>query len=207
MGSHSQSTQTLVWDRIVQHGPGWSFTRASFVDLGTPTAVRLALLRLKKAGQIRPIARGVYDYPRTDPQLGTLSTSPDSVVQALRGRDAVRIQPTGAHAANLLGLSTQVPMRLVYQTDGSTRNVKLGRQIIQFRRTTPKNLATAGRISGLVIQALRQIGKSGVTDDVIQKLDAKLSDSDKAQLQADLAYAPQWMVPIFQRLARTPIQA
>lgn len=190
----------------MKNGPGWSFTRASFVDLGTPTAIRLALLRLKKAGLIRVIARGVYDYPRTDPQLGTLSTSPDSVVQALRGRDAVRIQPTGAHAANLLGLSTQVPMRLVYQTDGSTRTVKLGRQIIHFRRTTPKNLATAGRNSGLVIQALRHIGKRGVTDEMIQKLGAKLSASDKVQLQADQVYAPQWMVPILKRLAAVPAQ-
>ncbi|HEY4302331.1 MAG TPA: DUF6088 family protein [Candidatus Didemnitutus sp.] len=201
MGKHAKSTQTLIWDRILQHGPGWPFTPASFVDLGTPAGVRLTLHRLKKSGTIRPIGRGLYDYPKQDPQLGALSPSADAVVQALKGRDAVRLQPTGAHAANLLGLSTQVPVRLVYQTDGRTRSLKLGKQVIQFRRTTPRNLATAGRTSGLVIQALRQLGKDAVTDDVIRHLDGKLSVADKAQLQADLAYAPQWMAPIFKKLA------
>lgn len=201
MGKHAQSAQTLIYDRITKHGHGWSFTPASFVDLGTPTAVRLALFRLKKAGLIRAITHGVYDYPRKDPQLGILSPSTDSVVQMLKGRDAVRIQPTGAHAANLLGLSTQVPTRLVYQTDGNSRNVKLGRQTIQLRRTTPRNLATAGRISGLVIQALRHLGQDAITDDVIQRIGTKLTDADRMQLQADLSYTPQWMVPIFKRLA------
>lgn len=201
MGKHAQSTATLVWDRILQHGPGWPFTPAAFFDLGTPMAVRLTLHRLKKSGAIRRIGRGLYDYPRQDPQLGVLSPSTDAVVQALKGRDAVRIQASGAHAANLLGLSTQVPMKVVYQTDGRSRSVRLGRQVIQFRRTTPRNLATAGRTSGLVIQALRALGKDAITDDVIKHLDTKLTDADKVQLQADLAYAPQWMAPIFKRLA------
>lgn len=203
MGKHAQSADTLISDRIQSRGPGWVFTPAAFSDLGSRTAIGLTLLRLRKAGQIRQLARGLYDVPKQDPQLGQLAPSADAIADALKGRDAIRLQPSGAYAANLLGLTEQVPMKLVFLTDGRNRVVKIGRQVIELRRTTPRNMATAGRVSGLVIQALRFLGQSRASDAVVSQLTARLTADDKSQLLQDQAYAPAWMAPIFRRISES----
>lgn len=203
MGKHATSADTLIADRIRSRGPGWVFTPAAFSDLGTRTAIGLTLLRLRRAGQVRQLARGLYDVPKCDPQLGQLAPSVDAISDALKGRDAIRLQPSGAYAANLLGLTEQVPMKLVFLTDGRNRVVKIGRQVIELRRTTPRNMATAGRVSGLVIQALRFLGQSRASDEVVNQLAARLTADDKNQLLHDLAYAPAWMAPIFRRISET----
>ena len=202
MGKHPTSTDSQVLDRIRQKGPGWVFTPSAFLDLGSRTAVGLALSRHRKTGTLRQLARGLYDYPKSDPQLGLLSPSTDAIADALKGRDAVRLQPSGAYAANLIGLSNQVPMKIVFLTDGRTRAVRLGRQVIQLRHTTPRNMATAGRVSGLVIQALRQFGRSQATDSTIDALRQRLTDADKTQLLQDQPYAPAWMASVFKRIAQ-----
>ena len=109
MGKHTQSIDNKIKSRVYGHRKGWVFTPAHFSDLGSRDAVASALKRYRQSGLIRQLARGLYDYPRTDPELGMLSPSPDAVARALAGRDAVRLQPSGAYAANLLGLSTQIP--------------------------------------------------------------------------------------------------
>jgi hypothetical protein len=146
MGKQAASVDSQVLARIRQQGPGTVFTPADFVDLGPRNAVDLALSRNARAGAIRKLARGVYDLPRRDARLGDLSPSPDDVASALAGRDGARLQASGAHAANLLGLSDQVPVRLTFLTDGRSRRVQLGRQQIILKHTTPRQMATAGRI-------------------------------------------------------------
>jgi len=118
----------------------------------------------------------------------------------LAGRDSLKIQPSGAYAANLLGLSDQVPAKIVFLTDGHSRTVKVGKLTIKLKRTTPKNMATAGRISGLVIQALRYLKKNNVDSAIIAKLKRRLSGEDKSTLMRDLRYAPVWIGEIFKRL-------
>lgn len=174
-----------------------------FNDLAGRSTLSTILQRYSDAGTIRQLARGLYDYPRTDDQLGTLHPSTDDIANALVGRDAIRLQPTGAYAANLLGLSTQVPMKVVYLTDGRARTVQVGNQQIILKHTTPRNMATAGRISGLVIQALRYMGQKHVDDDVILKLDRRLDDTARKQLMKDIRYAPVWIAGIFRRLSTT----
>jgi hypothetical protein len=110
MGKQTASVDSQVLARIRQQGPGAVFTPADFVDLGPRNAVDLALSRNARAGTIRKLARGVYDLPRRDARLGDLSPTPDDVASALAGRDGARLQASGAHAANLLGLSDQVPV-------------------------------------------------------------------------------------------------
>lgn len=205
MGKHASSTDSQVLARIHEKGPGWVFTPSAFHDLGSRTAIALALSRHRAAGTIRQLARGLYDHPVRDPQLGLLSPTTEAVAAALKGRDAIRLQPSGAYAANLLGLSEQVPMKLVFLTDGPNRLVRLGRQVIQLRHTTPRNMATAERISGLVIQALRHLGQAQVTDAIIDTLRTRLSEADKAQLLQDSAYAPRWMSPMIQHIAKSPV--
>lgn len=178
------------------------FTPDHFSRLGSRDAVASALKRHKQSGLIRRLARGLYDYPRTDDQLGLLLPSTDDIAKALAGRDAIRLQPSGAYAANLLGLSTQVPMKLVYLTDGRSRTVQIGKQQIILRNTTPRNMVGAGKISGLAIQALSHLGKDQVDDDVVSQLDQRLDDDARKQLMKDIRYAPAWIAEIFRQLVR-----
>ncbi len=203
MGKHAQSIDSQVLTRITAKGPGWVFTPSNFIDLGSRDAIASALKRHKKEGLIRQLARGLYDYPRQDAQLGTLSPSVDSVANAIKGRDAIRLQPSGAYAANLLGLSEQVPMRVLFLTDGPSRNVKIGKQQILLKKTTPRNMATAGKVSGLVIQALRYLGRRSVDDSMVRKLRRRLKADDKKQLLKDIRYAPVWIGEVLKKIAAT----
>lgn len=196
-----QPTDNKILSRIYGHGRGWVFTPNHFKDLGSRDAVASALKRYKQSGLIRQLSRGLYDYPKNDPELGPLQPSPDSIAKALAGRDATRLQPTGAYAANLLGLSTQVPTKVTYLTDGRSRTVQIGKRQITLKRTTPRNMATAGKISGLVIQALRQVGREHVDKQVITQLKQNLDESAKAQLMKDIRYAPAWIADIIRSLA------
>jgi len=162
----------------------------------------MALTRLCRKGTIRRLSRGLYDYPRKHLQLGFLTPSIDDVANALKGRDATRLQPSGAYAANLLGLSNQVPMKVVFLTDGSSKSIQLGKQEIILKRTTPRNMATAGRISGLIIQALKHLGKKHVDESVLQVLKTRFNDNDKEQLIKDLQYAPAWIADIMRTIAK-----
>ncbi len=201
MGKHADSTDSKILRRIRSRKRGWVFTPDSFQDLGTRQAVDLALMRHRDSGLIRQLARGLYDYPRTDPQLGPLQPTTNDIASALAGRDATRLQPSGAYAANLLGLSTQVPMKVVYLTDGRTRTVQIGKRQIILKHTTPRNMATAGKSSGLVIQALRHLGRKKVDQQIIARLNRRLDDAARKQLMKDIRYAPAWIADIIRTLA------
>lgn len=191
----------MILNRIRGHGMGWVFTPNHFQDLGSRNSIASALKRYKQSGAIRQLARGLYDYPRQHPVLGPLTPSTDAIAQALAGRDATRVQPAGGYAANLLGLSDQVPMKVLFLTDGPTRTVRLGKQTITLKRTTPKNMATAGKTSGLVTQALRHLGQRHVDDNLIAQLRRRLTDDDKKQLLKDIVYAPAWVADVMRQIA------
>jgi len=195
-----QSIATNIKKRIYSKRKGFVFTKSHFIDLGHPKTIAKALERLARAGEIRRLARGLYDYAEKHPTLGDLPANYECVAQALAGRDSLKIQPSGAYAANLLGLTEQVPARIVFLTDGPNRTVQINKQQIVLKRTTPKNMATARRVSGLVIQALRYLGQDHVDDNIIGMLEKKLSSDDKHQLVKDLRYAPAWIGNIFRQL-------
>ena len=205
MGKHAKSIDSSLLRRIFAKSRGWVFTPNHFNDLGSRNAIASALKRHKKSGIIRQLARGIYDYPVQHPVLGTVAPSADAIARALVGRDAIRLQPAGAYAANVLGLSDQVPMKIVFLTDGASRRVKLGQREIILKHTTPRNVATAGRQSGTVIQALRHLGQHHVDDKVLSILRRQLNADDKARLLKDLKYAPAWVANILQRLAAKTI--
>jgi hypothetical protein len=144
----TRSSQTIdykIRSRIYGNKRGWVFTPQRFQDLGSSDAIDSTLRRLKAEGVIRNLARGLYDYPAEHPKLGLLAPSVEAVARALKMRDAIKLQPSGAYAANLLGLSEQVPMKVVFLTDGPSRRVAVGQREIILRGTTPRNMATAGR--------------------------------------------------------------
>lgn len=201
MKKRKNTVDIQIINRIYGHGKDWVFTPDHFKDIGSRNTIASALKRYKQKGTIRQLARGLYDYPRIDPELGVIQPSMEALTKALEGRDATRMQPTGAYAANLLGLTTQVPTKIAFLTDGSPRTVQVGNRQITLKQTTPRNMATAGRISGLVIQALRHLGQQNVNDQIISRLNRRLDADDKAQLLKDVRYAPAWIADIFRQLA------
>lgn len=194
-----QTIDKRVVSRIYGSGRGAVFTPTQFLDLGGRRVVDVVLHRLANTGTIRRLTRGLYDYPKQHPTCGVMFPSPEVVAKALAGKDATRFQPSGAYAANLLGLSDQVPAKIVFLTDGRAKRVKIGRQEIVLKRTSPRNMATAGRLSGLVIQALRHMGKKRVDDKAISRMKQKLVDADAKPLLKDLTYAPAWIGDIMRR--------
>lgn len=177
------------------------FVPADFVSIGSRAAVDIALHRLAKKGTIRRLARGVYDFPKVHPILGPLTPSAEAIAHALAGRDRIRLQPAGAYAANALGLSDQVPAKAVFLTDGPARTVKIGPTTIQLRRTTPRNMEAAGRLSGLLIQALRELGQEHITQQRRDHLKRTIPADKRRELLKDLRLAPAWMHSIFRELA------
>ncbi len=203
MSKHDTSIATRIRDRCEQAETGRVFTPRDFLDLGSRAAIDQTLRRLCGEGVLRKAGRGLYTVPRRHPLFGELSATSDAVAEALKGRDALRLQPAGALAAHRLGLTEQVPMRLLFLTDGDNRAIQLddGRQIV-LKKTSPRNMATAGRISGTVIQALRWLGKETVNDIVIRKLRHLLSDEDKSELRRDAPLAPAyWITTALRRIA------
>ena len=179
--------------RIYGRGKGGVFTPNDFLDLGSRGAVDLSLHRLTKLGTIRRIARGLYYYPESHPLLGEIAPSIEAVAKALAANEQVKLQPSGAYAANLLRLSEQVPAKVVFLTSGRARKVKLGKLVVELRPTTPRKMAAAGRTSGLVLAALRYLGKEHITPERIAHLRKTLSSEDRKRLLTDLPSAPAWL--------------
>lgn len=202
MAPVTESVDSRIYARVRRLGRGSVFTPGDFLDLGSREAVDVALHRLVKTGRIRRLARGVYDHPKQHAVLGQLWPSAETIARALAGRDQTRLQPAGAYAANSLGLSDQVPAKAVFLTDGRSRTIKVGTMTIQLRRTTPRNMAAAGRLSGLVIQALRELGQDHVTRARIDHLKRTIPVEKRRELLKDLKLAPAWMHPIFRELAQ-----
>jgi hypothetical protein len=182
-----------VLGRVKSAAPGAVFTPKAFDDLGNRAAVDQALSRLTKAGKIRRISRGVYDIPQTHPGLGPLSPDPDSVARAIAAQAGYRLQPTPAGAANLLGLSSQVPAQIVYLIDGSSRKITVGNQVIHFKHAGPRALLGAGTPAGVALQAIRAFGRDHLTVGIIQQLRQSLPSDAKTGLRRLAHHAPQWM--------------
>ncbi len=195
------SADDQILKAINSLGHGAVFVPIDFLSFGSRQAVDIVLHRLVRKGTIRRLARGIYDFPKEHPKLGKLQPSPEKIAEALVGRDCTRIQPTGAYAANILGLSEQVPAKVVFLTDGPSRTVKIGTTTIQLRRTTPKNMAMVGRLSGLLVQALRELGKEHITPERIEHLKRTIPLNARQELLKDMRFAPEWMHSIFKELA------
>ncbi len=176
-------------------------TPTEFLDLGSRSAVDLALSRLVKKGILRRVDRGVYGFPEKNRLIGELSPRPEAVAKALARKGAQKLLPSGAFAANLLGLTEQVPAKIEYLTDGRSRQVMIKKLPVVLKQTTPARLATAGRVSGTVSQALRFLRKDQVNDEVIEKLRQRLSAADKAQLLRDIPLVPAWVGEAFRKIA------
>lgn len=173
-----------------------------FQDLGSEMAVRKALSRLVQQGAIRRVRRGLYELPRTGKLLNQpVAASPDELVRAWARQNSLRVVPSGAYAANLLGLSTQVPAKLTYYTNGRTKTLKLGPYTVRLLNRGPKTMDVRGQVAPLVLEALRYLGPKGITPEAICRLRSTLSPKDKAELRQNLRYATAWIKPVIEEIA------
>lgn len=193
------SIEDKILQRIEAFPKGELFFPADFSELGSSEAVRLSLFRLEKEGVINRVAQGIYVRPKESRIIGKLVPSAEEVAEVIAKRDRIRTVPTGSYALNALGLSTQVPMNIVMLTDGSPREIKVGKRKIKFKKTTPKNLLAKGKISCLVIQALKEIGKGKVKEDEEQKILELLKKEDEKDLKYDIGLAPVWIQKIMKK--------
>lgn len=178
------------------------FSAADFGHLGNRAAIDKVLSRLVVQGELRRISRGLYHVPKDHPVLGQLLPEASAITDALAAKLQLRLQPSGSYAANLLGLTEQVPLKLVFLTDGPSKTLHVGHQTFVLKHTTPRNMATAGRISGLVIQALRHLGKENIGPHTIALLSSKLTSNDKMILLQDARLAPVWIANIMRDIAQ-----
>lgn len=197
---NSTSISSSIWQRINGWKKGFVFTPRDFYDLGSREAIDQTLSRLASDNKIRRIVRGLYYIPASHPHIGELSPTPDSIAQAISRRDSIQVQPTGAYAANSLGLSQQVPAKVVFLTDGNSKSIKVGQTTINFRHATPKNLVGLGTISGTVIQALRYLGKDHIDNETITTIKNLLNDGQKQQLKLEASKSVDWLKPLIEQI-------
>lgn len=195
-----QSVEKQI-ERSIRSKPMGSLVFPSdYLSYGSSEAVRKALDRLQDKMVLVRVAQGIYVRPKISELIGPLVPSAEEVAEAIAKRDKIRTLPTGSYALNALGLSTQVSMNIVLLTDGSPREVKVGKRKIKFKKTTPKNLLAKGKISRLVIQALKEIGNGKVKEDEEQKILNLLKKENEEVLKHDIALAPVWIQIIMKKV-------
>ena len=194
-----QSIEKQIEEKIFKIPRGTLIFPEDFDRFGSSGSIRLALHRIEKKGVIKRITKGIYVRPKISKFIGEIMPTAEMVAEGIAKRDKIRIVPTGSYALNALGLSTQVPMRLVFLTDGAPREIKVGKRSIKFKKTTPKNLMAKGKISSLVIQALREIGKDKISTLEETAILEHLKREDLKLLFQDMNLAPEWIRRILKK--------
>jgi len=193
------SIEYKILKKMKQNRRGKTFFARDFAKFGNKNACYKALERLTKRGDIMRVTRGIYAIPKKSELLGTLIPSPNEIIGNLLKRDKAKVIPTGSLAKNLLGLSTQVPLKTVYLTNGSPRKLQIGKMTVIFKRTSPRNLESKGKISTLAIQALKTMRKDNVTDEHIDKIVTALKNENPKYLAHDIKLAPVWIAEIMSK--------
>ncbi len=184
-----EKTHTSIESSLSKKKAGSVIFLSDFKGRGTDAAIRKSFSRLKRKGKLKRLAHGIYYVPKVDPLLGELLPSSEEVAQKIAAKERIRIQPSGAYALNKLGLSTQVPTKLVYITDGQQRIITLGKSKITFKPTTSKKLSMKGNISKLVILALEELDLQKIDGERESKIKDLLQKEKPTNLNHDLSLA------------------
>lgn len=193
MRKQRNSIQQAVESRINRMRNGSVIVSNQFADLGTDTAIRVALQRLCEKEKLIRLTSGVYLLPKKDPVLGIIYPSLEEIAQAIAKRDKANIRPTGAFALNQLGLSTQVPTNHVYITDGQHRMITVNKARIHFKHAAPSKMELKGKISSLLIPAIEALGRENITDELSEKVVGLIEKEKPLTLKRDLQSAPAWV--------------
>jgi len=188
--SPNQTAKSLA-GRVEKAKPGTVFFPGDFLELGNPEAVHTAFSRLAAAKQLSRLAKGIYLKPEMDPELGPLKPSLEDLARTIAERDKVVIRPTGAYALNRLGLSTQVPTRVVFLTSGNPKHIKVGKSTLVFQKTTPKQLAVKQENIFLAIQALIVLKDQAERPGILRRLTEVLAQQQPADIREAAKLAPQ----------------
>lgn len=187
------SIEKQVEDHIGKAPGGSLFYPADFEEYGSTEAINISLHRLAKRKIIKRLAFGIYAKPNISKLVGEVYPTTEEIAKTIARRDNAKLLPTGAYAQHVLGLSTQIPMKLVYLTDGPARTVKLGKSTVVFKKASPKKMAMKGEISKLVVMALNDIGKDKLTSEEEVRILNMLAKEKPELIKADIRLAPRWI--------------
>jgi len=198
-----QSTHYQIKNTIIKKRRGKIIFADDFRSIGTGVAIRHALSRLSRDEFIIRLSNGIYLYPKISKRIGVVYPSIEDIAKAIAKKEKARLIPTGIYALNKLGLSTQVPMKVVFLTDGAPRIIKVGKKAtIRFKKTVAKHLAFKGVITTLVIFALKEIGKGKVTEFEIKRIAEALSKEKRENIIYDATIAPEWIADIMLKIIK-----
>jgi len=194
------ATANTITRRIRAKGRGWVFTPKSFLDVGSRATVDKTLSRLSQQNIIRRLDRGIYDYPKQHDKLGTLSPNIDDLANAIAARTGDKTFPSGAAAANYLGLSTQVPARPTYLTNGSSRTKKIAGRTIVLKHARIPIMNSISDKANFMLQALLYLGQNNIDDILIKRCSNILDDRDINDLKTVAPRVPGWLSDIILRI-------
>ena len=196
-------TRTII-DRIDEAAEGAVFVSSDFADIANTDTIRRTLNRLTKKGTIRRIIEGIFEKPKYSHLLEeNVAADPDSVAKAIARNYHWTIAPSGLNALNLLGLSTQVPSVWTYVSDGPYRNYQWGKTQLKFKNRTNKEITGLSSTTTLVVQALKTLGKEGLTPEIIEKLRNRLSESDKKALLKEASESTDWVYDVIRQICES----
>ena len=176
---------------------GKPFATSALREFATTENIRQILNRLVKSGGLKRVARGVFVKPKNILNIGEKLPSALEVAEILTQSTGETIVVHGAEAARQLQLTSQVPVRLVFYTNGNTRTLKIGARTIKLIHVNPSRLIAPGTISGLVISALSYLGSKQVTLETIYAIQQRIAPEDFKKLLGLVEYIPAWMSDLF----------
>lgn len=186
----NESISSQIENKIKRSKPGQIILPSDFKDLGTSTAIRKTLSRLVDQKVLVRMGQGVYVIPIHDKLFGEVLPSMEEIAASLAEKEHVKIMPTGQYALNKIGLSNQIPMKMVFLTNGTKKNITIGKSSIVFQPTTTKKLAMMGSISSLLFLGLEELDLNRLTESELEKIIDLLKKEDQNNLKHDLKLAP-----------------
>ena len=188
------SIEDKILTRIKSHGRGWVMTNSDFGDIAQSATIDWSLYRLKDKKIIRPLMRGIYDYPHFSEFLQEeLAPDMEMVARAIARKFRWNILISGNTALNYLGLSTQIQMRLIYFSDGPNRQYKIAGRTLEFKHISFKEARFSNTKSEIVVQALRELGMEHITTEVINKIRDFIPASDRNKILKDTQFTTDWI--------------
>lgn len=198
-----ESSKNQIQTKISKSSFGEIFFLNDFVKYGSSENIRKVLSRLEEDGVVIRLAQGIYLKPKKDPLLGVIYPTTEEIAKQIAQRDKARIAPTGIMALFLLGLTTQIPLKAVYLTDGSQREIKIGKRSIKLKKTVPRSFAIKDGLLHLIVQAFKEIGQSGVTEDFLEKITSSIHRLESKVIDTQLRFAPVWIQKIIANLYKS----
>ena len=184
------STNHIIEQKISRFKPGQIFSPSDFKELGSSTAIRKALSRLVEQGHVERMGQGIYVIPKNDKVFGKVLPSMEQLAEALAKKDHVKIKPSGQYALNKVGLSTQVPMRLVFLTSGNSKRIQIGKNAIIFKSSTAKKLSMKGDITSLLFLGLEELNLQKLSQTQMDRILELIKQEKPENLKYNLRLAP-----------------